>query len=141
MNTPTKSAKTINRAWHLIDLKGQTLGRVSTQIASLLMGKNKADFSPNLDMGDYVVAINADQIKVTGNKLADKIYYRHSGFPGGFRQATLGEKMQKDSTFVIRASVKGMLPKNKLQDPRLARLKIFTDSKHPYADKFKNSEK
>ncbi len=97
--------------WHLIDLKEQTLGRVATQIATLLMGKQKASYSPNLDHGDYVVALNSDQIKVTGKKMEDKSYYRHSGYPGGLKEITLGQQMEKDSRRVIEKAVKGMLPK------------------------------
>ena len=122
-----------NRKWHLIDLSGQTLGRISTRIAGLLIGKDKATFSPNLDDGDFVVVINSDGIKVTGKKLTDKSYYRHSGYPGGLREITLGEQIKKDSRRVIEIAVKGMLPKNKLQDPRLRRLKVFKNAVHPYA--------
>ncbi len=128
---------TINPKWHLIDLADKTLGRVSTQIAGLLIGKNKPTYSPNLDEGDFVVAINSDKITVTGKKLTDKSYYRHSGYPGGLRSITLGEQMKKDSRRVIETSVKGMLPKNKLQDPRLRRLKVFKDDRHPYAAQLK----
>ncbi len=131
MTTNTKT-KDIKHNWILIDLKGETLGRVSTKIAGLLMGKGKPSFSPHLDLGDNVVAINSDQIAVTGKKLSDKKYYRHSGYPGGFREVSLGEQMAKDSRRVIEKSVKGMLPKNKLQDIRLRRLKVFKDEKHPY---------
>lgn len=123
----------INPSWHLIDLKGQTLGRISTQIATLLIGKQKTDYLPNLDRGDFVVAINSDHIKVTGKKMTAKSYYRHSGYPGGLRQITLGEQLSKDSRKVIETAVKGMLPKNKLQSPRLRRLKVFKDDRHPYA--------
>lgn len=122
-----------NRRWHLIDLKDQVLGRVSTQIASLLMGKAKIGQVSNLDSGDYVVAINAKDIRVTGKKLTDKKYQRHSGYPGGFREETLGELLVKDPRKVIEKSVKGMLPKNKLQAPRLGRLKVYKDATHPYA--------
>ena len=122
-----------NRKWHLIDLSGQTLGRISTRIAGLLIGKDKPTFSPNLDDGDFVVVINSDEIKVTGKKLTDKSYYRHSGYPGGLREITLGEQIKKDSRRVIEIAVKGMLPKNKLQDPRLRRLKVFKNAVHPYA--------
>lgn len=119
--------------WHLIDLDGQVLGRVSTQIAQLLMGKHKPTYLPNLDEGDFVVAINAAKIRVTGKKLSDKSYHSHSGFPGGLSSITLGDQMKKDPTKVIAGSVKGMLPKNHLQDRRMARLKIFVDAQHPYA--------
>ncbi len=132
MTTPV-SAKEIKRNWHLIDLSGQTLGRASTIMAELLIGKSKVNRTPNLDMGDFVVAINAAKIVVTGKKLSDKKYRRHSGFPGGFREETLAELMTRDPRKVIEKSVKGMLPKNKLQAPRLTRLKVFKDEKHPYA--------
>lgn len=135
------SAKEINRRWHLIDLEGETLGRVSTIIAELLIGKSKINRSPNLDMGDFVVAINAAKIKVTGKKLADKKYRRHSGYPGGFREETLGEMMERDCRKVIEKSVKGMLPKNKLQAPRLTRLKVFKDDRHPYLSQFNQVKK
>ncbi len=131
--TTTLKAKEIKRNWHLIDLSGKTLGRISTEIALLLMGKHKATFSPNMDDGDFVVAINAKDIVVTGKKLANKKYQRHSGYPGGFREETLGALMIRDPRKVIEKSVKGMLPKNKLQDLRLRRLKVYKDEKHPYA--------
>lgn len=130
--TTNPKVKEIVHAWHLIDLSGQTLGRVSTKIASLLMGKGKATFSPHLDMGDNVIAIDSDQIKVTGKKMENKKYYRHSGFPGGLREVNLGEQMEKDSRKVIEKAVKGMLPKNKLQDIRLRRLRVFKNETHPY---------
>ena|SRR3989344_3765537 len=135
MTTPI-SSKDIKRNWHLVDLSGQTLGRVSTIIAELLIGKGKVNRAPNLDMGDFVVAINSSKIVVTGKKLSDKKYRRHSGYPGGFREETLGEMMEKDSRKVIEKSVKGMLPKNKLQAPRLTRLKVFKDASHPYLSQF-----
>lgn len=131
--TTTLKAKEIKRGWHFIDLAGRTLGRVSTEIALHLMGKNKPTYSPGMDDGDFVVVINAKDIIVTGKKLQDKKYQRHSGFPGGFREETLGELMKRDPRKVIERSVKGMLPKNKLQDVRLGRLKVFKDEKHPYA--------
>ncbi len=131
--TTTLKANEIKRGWHFIDLSGKTLGRISTEIAIHLMGKNKATYSPGMDDGDFVVVINAKDIVVTGKKLQDKKYQRHSGFPGGFREETLGALMKRDPRKVIEKSVKGMLPKNKLQDVRLGRLKVFKDEKHPYA--------
>ncbi|MBI2310299.1 50S ribosomal protein L13 [Candidatus Collierbacteria bacterium] len=136
MTTTTKASE-IKRNWHFIDLSGRTLGRISTEIALLLIGKNKPTYSPNMDDGDFVVAVNAKDIVVTGKKLANKLYQRHSGFPGGFREETLGELMKRDPRKVIEKSVKGMLPKNKLQDPRLSRLKVYKDEKHPYAAQLK----
>lgn len=131
--TSTISAKDIKRNWHLVDLSGQTLGRAGTIIAGLLMGKGKVNQSPNLDMGDYVVAINAEKIVVTGKKMEAKLYQRHSGYPGGFREETLADLMKRDPRKVIEKAVKGMLPKNKLQAPRLTRLKTFKGETHPYA--------
>jgi large subunit ribosomal protein L13 len=125
----------VHRNWHLIDVSEQTLGRVCTQIAAILMGKDKPTFSYHRDDGDYVVAINAGQIKTTGSKLRDKIYRRHSHWPGGLRELTLDEMLKKDPRLVIKSGVYGMLPKNKLRDRRMTRLKIFVDSNHPYADK------
>lgn len=137
MLTNTLKLSEIKRNWHLIDLSGKTLGRISTVIALHLMGKNKPTYSPNMDDGDFVVVINAKDIVVTGKKLAEKKYYRHSGFPGGLREENLGELMKRDPRKVIERAVKGMLPKNKLQDVRLSRLKVFKDDKHPYAAQLK----
>ena len=128
----------IKRDWHLIDLADQKLGRVATQIASLLMGKSKPYFAYHLDCGDWVVAVNAGKIKVTGKKAQQKKYYRHSGYPGGFKEITFEKQMVKDPTKLIRHAVAGMLPKNKLRRDRLARFKIFADEKHPYQNKFKD---
>ncbi len=128
--------KTIKRAWHLIDLEGQTLGRVATRIASLLMGKSKTYYTPNLDCGDYVVCVNASKIKVTGQKITDKLYRHHTGFPGGFKEYTLSHLMNQDSRQVITLAVNGMLPKNKLRADRLKRLKVFKTNDHPYGHQF-----
>jgi len=130
--------QTGNRKWHVIDLKGKTLGRISTEIAKLLMGKDKATFTPNVDDGDYVIALNSDGIITTGTKTLNKKYYRHSGFGGGFRELNLGEMMEKDSRKVLEIAVKGMLPKNKLQDPRMNRLKVFKTETHPYLKHLSN---
>lgn len=132
MKTTVIKAKDIQRNWHLVDLNNQTLGRISTQIAQLLIGKHKPHFSPNLDCGDYVVVINADKVKVTGKKSTDKLYRHHTGYPGGFREYTYKQVKRKDPKKIIRQSVMGMLPKNKLRDPRLKRLKIYVNDKHPY---------
>ncbi len=141
MKTPTTKASDIERSWHLIDLKGKTLGRVASEIAQLLQGKDKVYYSPNLDAGDYVVAINSDDTQVsTKKKLENKIYYTHSGYAGGFKQTTLKEKMDKDSREVIKLAVKNMLPKNKMRKPRLARFKIFKDDKHPHQSQINSSK-
>ena len=138
--TSAKNASTV-RAWHLLDCQGATLGRLASQIAGLVMGKHKHSFTPNLDLGDYCVVINAKAIHVTGNKLLAKTYSRHSNYPGGYREITLGKQMEKDARKVIEFAVRGMLPKNKLQSPRLRRLKIYLDSTHPHANNFTHKEK
>jgi large subunit ribosomal protein L13 len=129
--------KEIKRSWHLIDLAGKTLGRISVEIARLLMGKDKPSFSFNRDDGDYVVAINARKIVTTGNKLKNKIYYHHSAFTGHLSEMSLKNLLEKDARLVISHGVAGMLPKNTFRSRRLARLKIFNDSDHTYADKIK----
>lgn len=138
VKTKATKASEIKRFWHLIDAKGQILGRLSTRIAQFLMGKNKPYFVNYLDCGDYVVVINAAKVEITGRKAKQKMYYRHSGYPGGFREISFEKQMTKDPRKIIRHAVSGMLPKNKLRDRRLARLKIFVDEKHPYGEKFKN---
>jgi large subunit ribosomal protein L13 len=129
-------ASDIKRDWHLIDVDGKTLGRVSTEIAGLLMGKGKSYFVRNLDCGDFVVVVNSKKIKVTGNKELKKVYYRHSGFPGGFKTETLGELRNRKSDDIIKHAVKGMLPQNRLRDQMLGRLKVFEGTEHTYQDKF-----
>lgn len=144
MKTTTLKPTEIKHAWHLIDLEGKVLGRASVEIAKLLMGKGKTLTASHLDQGDFVVAINSDKIKVTGKKLTDKIYYSHSGFPGGLKEISLEQLMAKDSRKVIEKAVKGMLPKDKHQQERLRRLKLFADDKHTYAAELglnKKSEK
>lgn len=134
MKTTTLKPTDIKRTWHLVDLDGQILGRAAVQIATLLQGKGKSLTGAHLDQGDYVVAINSEKIKVTGKKLTDKKYYSHSGFPGGLKMLTLEQLLAKDSRKVIEKAIKGMLPKNKHQQDRQRRLKIFKDDKHPYAN-------
>jgi large subunit ribosomal protein L13 len=130
----------IKRQWHLVDVNGQVLGRIATQIAEKLIGKDKTNYAANIDCGDYVVVINAENIKVTGRKENQKMYYSHSNYPGGFKALTFKQVMDKDPRKIIEHAVKNMLPKNKLQSPRLKRLKIFADANHIYQDKFKNQE-
>lgn len=131
----TYSAKPteVTRRWILIDASEAPLGRVATVIATYLTGKNKPIYTPHIDCGDYVVVINAAKLVVTGNKLTDKKYYRHSGFPGGIKEASLGEKLAKNPASVIEAAAKGMLPKNKLAPDRLARLRVFSTEAHEHA--------
>lgn len=125
------------RNWHLVDLKGKTLGRAATDIAKILIGKHKVDYAPHRDAGDYVVAINAADIVVTGRKLKQKIYYHHSGYDGNLKEITLQQMMDKDPRKVISHALSGMLPKNKHRKPRLTRLKVFVGGDHSYTDKFK----
>lgn len=130
-------AKDIKREWHLMDANGQILGRLATQVARFLIGKHKKTYVPHLDSGDYVVVTNAQNILVTGNKEKQKTYYRHSGYPGGFKSTTLGEMRKAHPTRVIELAVKNMLPKNRLQDKRMGRLKIFAGETHPYQDRIR----
>ncbi len=138
-NTTFTKGNNPKRDWHLVDLDGQTLGRAASNIAKILMGKHKADYAPHRDAGDFVVAINANKIKVTGQKLTQKIYYHHSGYDGNLKEFSLQVMMAKDPRKVIEHAVSGMLPKNKHRDLRLKRLKVFVGSKHPHTDKVKTN--
>lgn len=138
-NTTFTKGNNPKRDWHLVDLDGQTLGRAASNIAKILMGKHKADYAPHRDAGDFVVAINANKIKVTGQKLTQKIYYHHSGYDGNLKEFSLQVMMAKDPRKVIDHAVSGMLPKNKHRDLRLKRLKVFVGSKHPHTDKVKTN--
>ncbi len=139
MLTSTLSANDITRKWHLFDAQGQVLGRLATQIAGLLMGKHKTDFVRYLDIADHVVVINAAKIKVTGNKVADKLYHRHSGHPGGMKILTFSQMLAKNPSAIIQKAVTGMLPKNRLQDKILKHLHIYTGSDHPFTKQFKKA--
>src|SRR4029078_1625392 len=131
----TYSAKPheIEQAWYLVDAEGKTLGRLATQIADLLRGKGKPQYTPHVDTGDFVVVVNAERIHVTGNKLEQKMYYRHRGYPGGLRVRTLEEQLARRPEEVIRKAVKGMLPKNKLAAAQLRKLKVYAGPEHPHA--------
>ena len=129
-------AKEIKRKWHLIDARGQILGRLSTQVAGILMGKAKATYSRHMDMGDCVVLINAKDIEVTGKKESQKKYVRHSGYPGGYKKIKYAKLLAESPQRIIEHSVFGMLPGNRLRDKRMRRLRVFAGSKHPYGDKF-----
>ncbi len=139
----TKSTKAddIKRSWHMIDAKGQTLGRIGTQIATLLMGKAKPYFVRNLDCGDYVVVVNAKDVKVTGKKELQKTYYRHSGYPGGFKSETLKELRARKPEEIITHAVKGMLPDNRLKAKMMARLFVNADETNKYENKLKGVSK
>jgi large subunit ribosomal protein L13 len=121
------------RNWLLVDATGQTLGRLATQIADALRGKRKPTYTPHIDTGDFVVVVNAEKISVSGNKLRDKRYYRHSGYPGGIRSRSLEEMLDRRPEEVLRLAVKGMLPRNRLARKQLTKLKIYAGSEHPHA--------
>ena len=122
----------IDRRWYLVDAEGKTLGRLATQIADTLRGKGKPQYTPHVDTGDFVVVVNADKIAVTGKKLDEKIYYRHSGYPGGLKSRTLREQLDRRPTEVLRMAVKGMLPKNRLARQQINKLKIYAGAEHPH---------
>jgi len=138
VKTYITKAKDIKRKWHLVDAQNQVLGRLATQIAQLLIGKNKPYYVSHLDCGDWVVVINSAKVRVTGKKRKQKIYYRHSGYPGGLKALTFDQMMERDSRKVIQHATAGMLPKNKLQKQRLKRLRVFKDVEHDYQKKFEN---
>jgi large subunit ribosomal protein L13 len=135
MTTKTWNAKPgdVTREWYVVDAEGQTLGRLATRIADVLRGKTKPQYTPHIDTGDFVVVVNAEKIGVTGKKLDQKRYYRHSGYPGGLRSRTLREQLERRPTEVIRKAVKGMLPRNKLASAQLTKLKIYAGPEHPHA--------
>ena len=122
----------VQQRWFLVDAEGRTLGRLATQIADTLRGKTKPEYTPHVDTGDFVVVVNAEKIAVTGKKLDEKIYYRHSGYPGGLKQRTLREQLERRPTEVLRSAVKGMLPRNKLARRQLIKLKIYAGPEHPH---------
>ncbi len=142
MQLKTYSAKPadIERQWHVIDAKGKILGRLATQAASLLMGKHKPIFSPNQDTGDFVIVINADKIRVTGNKVRQKTYYRHSGYPGGLKSITLEKMMQTNPTGAVEHAVKGMVPHTRLGAGMKKRLRVYTGDTHPHLAQIKTAE-
>jgi large subunit ribosomal protein L13 len=133
MKTYSAKPGEIQRDWYVVDAEGQTLGRLATQIAERLRGKGKPQFTPHVDTGDFVVVVNAEKIAVTGNKLDHKLYYRHSGYPGGLRQRTLREQLDRLPTEVLRKAVRGMLPRNRLGRQQLTKLKIYAGPEHPHA--------
>jgi large subunit ribosomal protein L13 len=133
MKTYSAKPGEISREWYLVDADGQTLGRLATLIADTLRGKRKPVFTPHVDTGDFVVVVNADKIVVTGNKLDQKMYYRHSGYPGGLKSRSLREQLERRPTEVLRVAVKGMLPKNRLAKQQLTKLKIYAGPEHPHA--------
>ena len=132
MKTYSAKPGEVAREWYLVDADGQTLGRLATLIADTLRGKRKPQYTPHVDTGDFVVVVNAEKIQVTGNKLDQKLYYRHSGYPGGLKERTLREQLERRPTEVLRKAVKGMLPKNRLAAKQLTKLKIYAGPEHPH---------
>ena len=133
MKTYTAKPGEIERAWWVVDAEGKNLGRLATRIADMLRGKNKPQYTPHTDTGDFIVVVNAEKIAVTGKKLTDKVYYRTSIRPGGLKSRTLGETLALMPAEVLRHAVKGMLPKNKLAARQLMKLKIYAGPEHPHA--------
>jgi large subunit ribosomal protein L13 len=141
MKTYSTKASDIERKWWVIDASGQTLGRLASEVAVLLRGKHKPIYSPHLDVGDYVVVINATKINVTGKKLTQKMYYRHSQYPGGLKSTSLGRMMETHPTRVIEHAVKGMLPHNRLGAAMLRKLKVYPGAEHPHNAQVKGIDK
>ncbi len=133
MNTFMASPATIDRKWYVVDAEGMTLGRLASEVAKVLRGKNKPIFTPHMDTGDYVIVVNAEKVKVTGKKLDQKVYYHHSGYVGGLKEVTLKEKMAKKPEQVIELAVKGMLPKGPLGREMFKKLHVYAGPEHPHA--------
>ncbi len=134
ISVKTESARNedVTRTWYVVDATDQTLGRMASEIARILRGKHKPSFTPHVDVGDFVIVINAEKIHVTGNRLNDKMYYRHSGYPGGLRSASLKEMLAKKPEFVTREAIRGMLPKGPLGRQMLKKLKVYAGPEHPH---------
>ena len=133
IKTYSAKAEDIQREWLLVDAEGKTLGRLSTEIATILRGKHKPIFTPHVDCGDFVIVVNADKIRVTGNRLDQKMYYRHSGYMGGLKQMTLRQMLQSHPERVLQFAVRGMLPKNRLGRQMFKKLKVYASPTHPHA--------
>jgi large subunit ribosomal protein L13 len=132
MRTYQATAQDRERDWYVVDAEGKTLGRLATQIADVLRGKRKPTYTSHVDVGDFVVVVNAEKVAVTGNKREKKLYWRHSGYPGGIRSQTLGDLLEKRPEEVIRRAVKGMLPRNRLARQQLRKLKVYAGPEHPH---------
>ncbi len=133
MSTEIAKEQDIKRDWFVVDLEDVVLGRAATEIARVLRGKHKAVYTPSVDTGDFVIVLNADKIKLTGNKLADKKYYHHTGYPGGIREINAEKLLQKKPEMLVKSAVKGMLPKNKLGRKMFRKLKVYAGGEHPHA--------
>ena len=132
MSTAIAKEQDINRDWYVVDLEDVVLGRAATEIARILRGKHKPIYSPSVDVGDFVIVVNADKIKLTGNKLADKKYYRHTGYPGGIREINAEKLLAKKPEMLVQAAVKGMLPKNRLGRKMFTKMKVYAGGEHPH---------
>ena len=132
MKTYVTKPGSVEREWFVVDADGKTLGRLASQIAAVLHGKHKPQFSPSIDIGDFVIVVNAEKIRVTGSKLQQKKYYRHSGYPGGLSEITLADQLDRHPTRVIKAAVRGMLPRNRLGRKMFKKLKVYSGPEHPH---------
>ncbi|MHA7834763.1 MAG: 50S ribosomal protein L13 [Algiphilus sp.] len=132
MQTTFANAQTAKREWVIFDAEGQTLGRLASEIARRLRGKHKPEFTPHADVGDYVVVINAEKVRVTGRKMNDKIYWRHTGYPGGIRSRTLSQQLERHPERVLQSAVRGMLPRGPLGYAQFGKLKVYAGSEHPH---------
>ena len=132
MKTKSIKQSEINKKWWLVDAQGQTLGRFSSKIAQILRGKHKVDFTPHMDMGDFVIVINAEKVKLSGSKESDKVYFRHTGYPGGVKETKYSEMMQKFPERIVENAIKGMLPHNRLGRKILLNLKVYKGEEHPH---------
>jgi large subunit ribosomal protein L13 len=132
VKTFVSTPETRQRDWYLVDAEGKTLGRLATRIADTLRGKRKPEYTPHVDTGDFVVVVNAEKVRVTGNKREAKLYYRHSGYPGGIRSRSLGEMLERQPEEVVRRAVRGMLPRNRLGRKQLGKLKVYAGPEHPH---------
>jgi large subunit ribosomal protein L13 len=130
--TPTEESIDAERKWWVVDAAGMNLGRLASRVAHILRGKHKSSFAPHIDTGDFVIVINADKITVTGNRLDEKLYRRHSGYPGGFREVTMREMMKKHPDRVVETAIKGMLPHNRLGRRMASKLKVYAGNAHPH---------
>ncbi|MAI42516.1 MAG: 50S ribosomal protein L13 [Candidatus Azotimanducaceae bacterium] len=133
MKTLSTKQENVRRSWYVVDATDKTLGRLSTQVANHIRGKHKPEYTPNVDTGDYVVVVNADKVRVTGNKLNDKVYHHHTGYPGGIKAITLGKLMQEKPEKAVEMAVKGMMPKNKLSRSMINKLKVYAGGEHPHS--------
>ncbi|MEM7364730.1 MAG: 50S ribosomal protein L13 [Pseudomonadota bacterium] len=132
MKTVSAKKETVRRDWYVVDATDKVLGRIATEIANRLRGKHKPEYTPHVDTGDYIVVVNADKVRVTGNKVTDKIYFRHTGYPGGIKETSFGKLMETHPERAIEMAVKGMMPRNKLSRAMLGKLKIYAGGEHPH---------